>query len=124
MIGATVSALQGHTTWEYLVWGLPIALAVASAWTQFILSTTPAELHLREGQCAIQSIHDVIHENSPDWTPLYDIRESTGQVELFLGWTAYVFRRGDWPNFVDLQSTVRRTITEGRDVNSSSSVSV
>ena len=112
MIGATVAALQGESTWEYLVWGLPLALASATAWTQFTLSTTPAEIHLRNGQCAVRSVHDVLHGNDVKWNALYDIRESSGEVELFLGWTAQVCRREEWPDYADLSSSARRAVQE------------
>lgn len=108
MIGATVAALEGQSVWPFLVWGFPLALGVASIWTQFALSRTIAAVSLRDGKCAVESIRDVLHDSPRDWEPLYDVRETSGSVELFLEWTTYVCRRPDWPEFSDLRRRARR----------------
>jgi hypothetical protein len=107
MIGATASALLGQSTWPYLVWGLPAALTIATAWTRFTLSTTLAAIHLREGKCAVESVHDILQSQSRNWEPLYGVRESSGDIELYLEWTTHVLRRPDWPEFRDLRRGVR-----------------
>jgi hypothetical protein len=108
MIGATASALQGHPVWGYLVWGLPLALVVASTWTQFTLSRTTAELHLRTGQCAVRSVHDVLSNRALDWQELYGVQESAVDVELSFGWTTLVCRREEWPEFAALKEAATR----------------
>ncbi|MFB6248601.1 MAG: hypothetical protein ABEL97_08535, partial [Salinibacter sp.] len=108
MIGATVTALEGQSTWPFLVWGFPLALATASIWTQFALSRTVAAVHLREGECAVESVHEVLQDGPRQWESLYDVRETGGSIELFLEWTTYVCRRPDWPEFADLRRAARQ----------------
>lgn len=108
MIGATVSALLGQATWPYLAWGLPAALLVATAWTRFAISKTTAAIHLREGKCAVESVHDVIRGRPLTWESLYGIREASGDIELYLAWTTYVLRRPDWPAFAELRRAARQ----------------
>jgi len=108
MIGATVAALLGEAVWPFLVWGLPAALLVATGWARFALSTTTASVHLREGKCAIESVHDVLRNRSRTWEPLYGIRESSGDIELYLEWTTYVLRPADWPEFASLRTAARQ----------------
>lgn len=109
MIGATVAVLQGEAVWMYTVWGLPIALTLASAWTRFSLSATPAELRLRAGQCAIRSVLDVLRDRPPDWHVLYGVEESATEVTLLLGWSTQICRRREWPRFEDLRDASRQT---------------
>ncbi|PSQ95770.1 MAG: hypothetical protein BRD55_09060 [Bacteroidetes bacterium SW_9_63_38] len=108
MIGATVAALQGQPVWMYTVWGLPGALGVASAWTRFALSATPAELHLRAGQCAVRSVLDVLRNRAPDWHVLYGVEESAMELKLLLGWSTRICRRQDWPRFEQLRNGVQQ----------------
>lgn len=108
MIGATVAALQGQSVLMYTVWGLPLALATASAWTRFTLSMTPAEIHLRGGQCAVLSVWDVLRSCPPDWNVLYGVEESASELKLLLGWSTRVCRRREWPRFEDLRDESQR----------------
>jgi len=110
MIGATVAVLQGETVWAYLVWGFPTALALASVWTQFTLSRTVVEVHLRGGQCAVQSLYDVLLDRPLQWDPLYGLQESEGQIELSFGWTTQVLRRTEWTHFTELRDAVRYAV--------------
>jgi hypothetical protein len=112
MIVATVAALEGKIIWPYLVWGLPVALGLATVWTQFILSTTVAEVHLRSGQCALRSVHDVLFDRSLEWHPLYHVRAAPGEVELSFGWTATVCRRSHWPEFARLREAAQHAHKE------------
>jgi hypothetical protein len=110
MIGATVAALQGQSVWAFTVWGLPIALTLASAWTRFTLSATPAELHLRSGQCAVRSVLDVLRDRPSDWHVLYGVEESATEVKLLLGWRTQICRRRAWPRFEELRDVSRQTM--------------
>lgn len=110
MIGATATALLGQQIWGYLVWGLPAALGVASIWTQFALSNTVAELHLRAGKCAVRSVHDVLYDRSLTWHPLYNVKGSPGEIELSVGWTARVCSQQDWPEFPELRSAAQQAL--------------
>lgn len=108
MIGATAAALQGHPVWGYLVWGLPSAILVATLWTQFTLSTTPAELHLRPGQVAVRSIYDVLRNRPENWNPLYNVEVSHAYLEISVGWNTHVFRRTDWPKYERLRTVAQQ----------------
>lgn len=111
MIGATVAALQGQTVWEFLIGGFPAALTVAFTWTHFALSKTPAEVHLRPGQCAVRSIQDVVQNLPPDWHPLYNVRVTHTHVELALGWETRECSRKDWPDYEQLRNAAQRALT-------------
>lgn len=115
MLGATASALQGQPVWGYLVWGFPAALVVAFLWTHFRLSSTSAELHLRPGQAAVQSIKDVVGDRSPSWYPLHNVRETPQYTEISVGWTTYVCRRRDWPQYERLREKARQVFYPERN---------
>lgn len=120
MIGATATALQGQQIWGYLVWGFPIALGVASVWTQFMLMRTTAELHFRSGQCAIRSVHDVLYNRPLQWHPLYNVKGAPGEIQLSIGWTTRIYRRRDWPPFSELRSAAQQAFQSKSSVGSSS----
>jgi len=108
MIGATAAALQGHPVWGYLVWGFPTAIVVATVWTQFTLSNTLAEIHLRPGQVALKSIYDVLRNRSQTWSPLYNVQASQTYIEISVGWTTHIFRRKDWPRYERLREAAQQ----------------
>jgi hypothetical protein len=110
MIGATASALEGNPIWGYLVWGFPAALVAATLWSHFALVTTPAELHLRSGQCAIRSVADVLRDRPLRWSNLYDVSVSTDRIEISLGWTTRLCRREDWPEFAELRDASNQAV--------------
>jgi len=103
MIGATAAALQGKLILGYLFWGLPSAIVVATLWTHFRLSSTPAELHLRAGQVAVQSIQDVLLDRSPTWHSLHNVRVGPEYTEISVGWSTQICRRSKWPEYKQLR---------------------
>lgn len=107
MIGATAAALQGDPILKYLIWGFPTALIVATLWTHFRLSSTPAELHLRSGQVAIRSIQDVLLDRSLTWRPLHNVRTGREYTEVSVGWSTQICRRADWPRYEELRETAQ-----------------
>jgi hypothetical protein len=108
MIGATAAALQGELILGYLLWGLPSALVVASLWTHFRLSSTPAELHLRSGQVAVQSIQDVLLDRDPSWHSLHKVKVGPEYTELSMGWTTRICRRSNWPEYEKLREAAQQ----------------
>lgn len=118
MIGATVAALQGHSVWEYLVWGLPLALTAASVWTHFTLSRTAVELHFRGEQCAVRTLHDVLLQRPLEWHSLYGLQESEGEIELSFGWSTQVLRRVQWTQFAEMRDAARHAV-QGRSAKPS-----
>lgn len=108
MIGATAAALKGQPVWGYLVWGFPSALLLATLWTHFRLSTTPAELYLRAGKVAVRSVQDVMLDRAPSWNPLYNVRVSSGQTEISVGWNTRICRRSEWPQYQQLREAAQK----------------
>lgn len=110
MIGATVAALQGQTVWEFLIGGFPAALIVAFVWTHFALSSTIAEVHLKPGKCALQSIRDVVQNAPREWHPLYNVKVTPSHLELALGWKTRECSRKDWPKYEQLRRAAQRAL--------------
>ena len=110
MIGATAAALQGQPAWGYLVWGFPAALLVATLWTHFRLSSTPAELHFRPGQVSIRSVQDVLTKRPLEWHPLHNVRAAPEYTEISVGWNTQICRRRDWQQYEKLKETAQRAL--------------
>ena len=110
MIGAAATALQGQPVWAYLVWGFPAALLVASVWTQFALSTTAAEVHLKPGQCAIRSVQEVLRDTPPEFHPLFNVRTTPSRIEIALGWDTQICARSDWPEYGRLRDAAQHAV--------------
>lgn len=108
MVGAAAAALQGNPVWGYLLYGLPSAIAVATLWTQFWLMRTTAEIGLRSGQAAVQSVHDIMYGRSPDWQALHYVRVGRWEVELSVGWRTYTCRPENWPKYEELRSAAEQ----------------
>lgn len=115
MIGATAAALQGHPVLGYLIWGFPSAIIIASLWTHFRLSSTPAELHLRSGKVATRSIQDVLLDRPVQWHPLHNVRVSTEYTEVSVGWATQVCRRAEWPEYDKLRETAQQAFAPHQD---------
>lgn len=109
MLGAAASALLENPVWGYLVWGLPSAVVLATLWTQFWLMRTPAELHLRPGQAAVQSVHDVLYNRPLSWHSLHNVRAGRWEVELSVGWRTYTLRPADWSEYDRIRSAAKGT---------------
>lgn len=121
MIGATAAALQGNPVLEYLLWGAPAALVIATLWTHFLLASTPAELHLQSGRVALRSIQDVVLGRPPDWNPLYNVRVSPESVEISVRWNTQMFRPRDWPEYEQLRDAANEAYHPRRRPRSSTS---
>lgn len=107
MIGATMSALLGQPIWAYLVWGLPAAIGLAMTWARFSMARTRAELLLRPGEVAVQSVQDVLSDEAPDWEPIYNVRSTSWDVQISAGRTTYEFQPSDWPEYDVLKEAAR-----------------
>ena len=119
MVGATASALQGDPILGYLVWGGPVALIVASLWTHFLLSSTPAELRLQSGQVALRSVQDVVLDRPPNWDPLYSVRVSPESVEISVRWNTQEFRQQNWPEYNQLRERAKNEFRQQGQTESS-----
>ncbi|WP_208425729.1 MULTISPECIES: hypothetical protein [Salinibacter] len=109
MVGATTSALLKQPIWAYLVWGLPAALILATVWTHFSLSRTPAEISFRPGQAAVRSVYDVLLDRPRDWRPIFNVRTTSFDVELAVGRTTYLLQPTQWPRFGALRDAARES---------------
>lgn len=113
MIGAATVVLMGRPAWGFLVYGLPGALIVATAWTHFTLRRRFAELHLRPGEAAVRSVHDILIGRKPEWHPLHGIQAGRWDVKLSVGWRSYVFRAPEWPSYAQLRSVAEEAAEGG-----------
>lgn len=109
MIGATTSALLDQSVWGYLVWGLPIALGLATVWTHFSMSRTVAEVGFRSGQAALRSVHDVLRGRPYEWKPIFSVRATTMRVEISIGRTTYLLYPKQWPDYDALKDAARQS---------------
>lgn len=119
MIGATVAVLQWTSAWPYFSVGLPVALGLASVWTHFTLRRTPAALHLRPGEAAVQSVYDVLRGHPIDWHPVLDARLTHSKTHLTLGLDTQTLTRSTWAEFDDIQDAVRNMRHVGTPSSSS-----
>lgn len=109
MIGATTSALLDQSIWYYLVWGLPAAIILASAWTHFSLSRTIAEIGFRSGQAALRSVQDVLVDRPLVWKPIFNVRTTSWHVELSVSRATYELQSEQWPEFEKLEKAARQS---------------
>lgn len=119
MIGATTSALLGQPIWAYLVWGLPIAIALATVWTHFTLSRTIAEVGLRPGQAAFRSVYDVLLDRPYEWKPVLNVRTTSWHVELSAGRTTYELQADRWPDYDALRDAALQSFQAESSASSS-----
>ncbi|WP_103026465.1 hypothetical protein [Salinibacter altiplanensis] len=110
MVGATTSAFLEQPIWAYLVWGLPAAIALATVWTHFSLNRTLAEVSFRPGQAAIRSVYDVLVDQPRDWTPIFNVRTTSFDVELAIGRTTYLLQATQWPKFQALRNAAQESL--------------
>ncbi|PSQ69273.1 MAG: hypothetical protein BRD31_05930 [Bacteroidetes bacterium QH_2_64_26] len=109
MIGATISALLDQPVWGYLVWGLPIALSLATVWTHFSMSRTIAEARFRSGQAALRSVHDVLLGRPYEWKPIFSVRATPMRVEISIGRTTYLLYPQQWPDYDALKKAAQQS---------------
>ncbi len=97
MIGGLVTVLQGYPALAYLIVGFPAALILAIGWTFFRMHATVAEIRVRPGQAAVQTVWGVLRRRPPAWAPIYEIRAAASTLTFGLGDTAYELDRPAWP---------------------------
>ena len=97
MIGALIAVLQGYPALAFLTVGLPMAFAVASLWTLFRMQAVVAEVLVRPGEAAVRTIWECARGRSPQWAPLYELRDDPDTLTLALGDTTYELDRAAWP---------------------------
>lgn len=109
MIVTLVAVLEQQPVLPYLMWGFPGALALASLWTRFRLSRTPAEVHVRAGQAAVRSVHECLQTDPPlIWQRILEIRDGSSALFVTLGLDTYTFRHDEWPQHPELMKALKR----------------
>lgn len=121
MIGATTSALLEQSVWGYLVWGLPIAIGLATVWTHFSMSRTIAEVRFRSGQAALRSVYDVLQDRPYEWKPIFSVRATTMRIEISVGRTTHMLHPNQWPNYDTLKDVARQSFRPESGAAASSS---
>lgn len=121
MIGATTSALLEQSVWGYLVWGLPIAIGLATVWTHFTMSRTIAEVGFRAGQAALRSVYDVVLDRPYDWKPIHSVRATSMRIEISVGRTTHLLHPNQWPNYDTLKEAARQSFRPEPSASASSS---
>lgn len=111
MIAATTAALQEASVWPFLMWGLPVALLVATLWTRFRLGTTPAEIHIRPREAAVRSVHDCLAAAPLDWQRIHQVRKKHTALIVTMGLDAYRLVYADWPDHPALLDALRAART-------------
>lgn len=108
MIAALVMALQGDPVLDLLIWALPAGLGLATVWARFQLGKTLAEVHVRAEQAAVRSVQDCLGQPAPLlWDHIYEIRKTSSDVILTVGWDTYHLPYADWPDHHALVETLR-----------------
>ena len=112
MIGAATAALQQQPVFPFLAWGLPAALLIATLWTRFQLGTTPAALHVRSHEAAVQSVHDCLGASDDlDWQWIHEIRQGSEALIVTIGFETYRLPYRDWPDHPALLDALRAART-------------
>jgi hypothetical protein len=97
MVGALAATLQRGDPLPYLVYGLPVALVVASGWTHFRLRTRLAEVHVAEAAAAVRSVWEVMRASPLTWLPVLDLRKTRTTFQFTLGHTPHEQFDAVWP---------------------------
>ena len=124
MIAATAAALQQQPIAPFLTWGAPSAFGAAIIWTRYQLSATPAEVHVRDHEAAVRSVHDCLGTSqSLHWEWIHEIRVGPGALIVTMGFETYRFPRGIWPNNRSLRQALEAAQSAGSSTSPSQSSS-
>jgi hypothetical protein len=114
MISATAVALQQQPIAPFLTWGAPAAFGAAVIWTRYQLSATPAEIHVRDHEAAVRSVHDCLDASrSLHWEWIHEIRVGPDALIVTMGFETYRFPHGVWPNSQSLRDALRSAQSAG-----------
>jgi hypothetical protein len=109
MIAALFTVLEGRDVMPYVLWGLPAAIMVASAWTVFRLKREIAESRVADGFAVVRTIWESSDPRQPaEWLPVYDVRDYGKWMLVTIGLTAFDLERSNWPRYDDLRDALRR----------------
>ena len=99
-----MALLEMPVAWM-LRYGTACAAIVATCWTFFQLSRTPAEIVFRDGTVSIRSALELWTQGKGkprNWKYIIDIERRPASVMVTAGHTSYEFLREDWPQFQGL----------------------
>ena len=107
MIYILVDILVGLFTLADLLWGFFFSILAAAILTFFLLRRQVAEVRVQRDYAAVRTTHDVLVDKTPEWGPLYDVRDDDGLL-LTVEWGNYELREHEWPNYRQLVSALER----------------
>lgn len=108
MILTLVDVLRGYPALPYLIWGFPLATAIALVWTSFRMRTTAAEIAVSGAVAGIRTVFDVARRAPLDaGEPVLDVRKSRHHFEFALGGSSYEFADREWPELPELLEALR-----------------
>ena len=111
------AALGGEDILWPFVTGTAVAYALAAAYGQGTLLTTPAEVEVRGPFAAVRSVWDVAGRGGfrgGGLAPVHSARLVHGELLVGLGDTVTTLRREDWPDFDGLVDALRRAAATGQ----------
>lgn len=110
MLFALAAVLLGQRIWPYFFWACVPALLLAWAWARFQLGRLPAEVNVRpaQGEAAVRSVHDVLHDRPPVWHRAARLRLEREALRVDLGDTSHRLLVSRWPQAEALSEALRR----------------
>jgi hypothetical protein len=118
MIGALLAMLQGQAALAFLYVGFPLALAASAVWTTIQVRREPVEIHIRDEAVAVRSLMAAATPvESISWFRLLDVRSRGDDLEILVGYDAYILRRKHWSQFDVLSQKLNRALDRaGREL--------
>lgn len=106
--------LQERPALGLLVYGLPAALLVATAWTHFHLRRTPAAIRVehpapagRLGRAAVLTVADCLQGRVPPARLVVDLRRTRASTQVSVGLDTYDLPDAEWPEHDALLAALR-----------------
>jgi hypothetical protein len=109
---ALVGVLRGADVLGTLLWAVPLAYALAVAWTTYELHRRPAEIVLHEGFGLVRSVWDVAASREARvrvdrFLPVFRPFRKDGEYHASIGDTVLTLHAAEWPALDDLLDALR-----------------
>ena len=113
MIFASLNVLTGVDPFSLLLWSVPGAYLLATAWTFYTLQGTLAEIILHEGAAAVRTVWEVASKKKDlRWWYILGVKANGSGLLVTVGHTVYDLQADDWPSLSDLRSALEEAATE------------